>query len=433
MKPVSRIGLTSLSRPPPALGLAWPYCNLCRKHEPAAIEALAGTAELDWPEADLSPRMMLAAHSFVEAQIEKANHERKAIPQNDAAQADSRQQLKKILGVVDERVTPRMETFGDAENPAIVFETEDYQVFQVRWPVLASVQGEGLWVRQREAPVGHVVLVPDANQHPEDLFGFSQTDEAPLREVTIGRRLAENGFSIIIPAIVSRNSLATTDARRQQAEYSQREWIYRQAFHMGRHVIGYDLQRVLAAVDWLQSHEEAKKIGIAGYGEGGLIALHAAAIDPRITTAWVSGYFNSSNAVWNEPIYRNVWSRLLQFGNAQVASLIAPRRLIIEHSEFPAVKDHKGELQTPSLAGLREEFESIPQHEQMLRSCTGQTTRLSVPTRQPGWQNFASPSGNQHVNSSSWCQPWIAACPHSSGQTKEPYGALGNWKLMSRP
>jgi len=47
-----------------------------------------------------------------------------------------------------------------------------------------------------------------------------------------------------------------------------REWIYRQAFHMGRHIIGYEVQKVLAAVDWFRSRNPNIKIGVAGYAEG---------------------------------------------------------------------------------------------------------------------------------------------------------------------
>ncbi len=36
--------------------------------------------------------------------------------------------------------------------------------------------------------------------------------------------------------------------------------------------------------------------------------------------------------------------RLRQFGNAEVAALISPRKLVIEHCEFPAVTGHKGAL-----------------------------------------------------------------------------------------
>ena len=55
---------------------------------------------------------------------------------------------------------------------------------------------------------------------------------------------------------------------------------------MGRHVIGYEAQKVLAAVDSFRSRRgAAAKIGVVGYAEGGLVALYAAAIDPRIDGA----------------------------------------------------------------------------------------------------------------------------------------------------
>ena len=73
-------------------------------------------------------------------------------------------------------------------------------------------------------------------------------------------------------------------------------------------------------------------IGVIGYGEGGLIALYSAAVDTRIQTTAVSGYFQSRQEVWREPIYRNVWGLLHEFGDAEIASLIAPRPLVIETS-----------------------------------------------------------------------------------------------------
>jgi len=76
---------------------------------------------------------------------------------------------------------------------------------------------------------------------------------------------------------------------------------------------------------------------VVGYGEGGLVAFYSAALDPRIDAALVSGYFGSRQRVWEEPIYRNVFGLLKEFGDAEIASLIAPRTLIVEHSEWPKV------------------------------------------------------------------------------------------------
>src|SRR5206468_9028420 len=117
-----------------------------------------------------------------------------------------------------------------------------------------------------------------------------------------------------------------------------REWIYRQAYQMGRHVIGYEVQKVMAAVDWVKEQEPAgaeSKVGVVGYGEGGLIAFYAAAADPRIDAALVSGHFGPRQHVWSEPIYRNVWGLLHEFGDAEIATLIAPRGLVVEHSMGP--------------------------------------------------------------------------------------------------
>ena len=96
---------------------------------------------------------------------------------------------------------------------------------------------------------------------------------------------------------------------------------------MGRHVIGYEVQKVLAAVDWIKRRAGPDaKVGVAGYGEGGLIAFYAAAADPRIDAALVSGYFGPRQRVWAEPIYRNVWGLLREFGDAEIATLDRPAR-----------------------------------------------------------------------------------------------------------
>ena len=125
-----------------------------------------------------------------------------------------------------------------------------------------------------------------------------------------------------------------------------REWIYRQAYELGRHIIRYEVQKVLAAVDLFEQARtnvppgasgSTTAIGVAGYAEGGLIAFYASALDTRISAALVSGYFDSRQQVWGKPIYRNVFGLLDEFGDAEIASLIAPRATIIELSAVPKI------------------------------------------------------------------------------------------------
>jgi dienelactone hydrolase len=101
------------------------------------------------------------------------------------------------------------------------------------------------------------------------------------------------------------------------------------------------------------------KLGVAGYAEGGLVAFYAAAVDPRVDAALVSGYFECRQRLGAEPIYRTVWGLLREFGDAEIATLIAPRGLVVEHSAVPEVHGQKGDWTTPKFESVQAEFQRI--------------------------------------------------------------------------
>jgi dienelactone hydrolase len=340
---------------------AWAVAGFAQAPNP-----LPGTASLDWPEEDLSTRMMDGAHQFVERKIAEAASARKDFWTVNAASnsfRENREHLRTILGAVNPRVGWRMERFGDDANPALVAETPLYRVYQVRWGVLDGVDGEGLLVEPKQGASARVVAIPDADQTPEQIMGLAPGVPA---EQQFARRLAESGCQLIVPVLVDRHPLATNDEQIKRSQQSNREWLYRQAFHMGRHIIGYEVQKVEAAADWLSSQNEAIKttkqvppIGIAGYAEGGQIALYAAALRSGVRATLVSGYFDSRDRVWSEPIYRNVWGFTKRFSDADLARLIWPHHLVIEHSSSPTIEGHKGNWQTPSDQNVAAEFARI--------------------------------------------------------------------------
>jgi dienelactone hydrolase len=116
---------------------------------------------------------------------------------------------------------------------------------------------------------------------------------------------------------------------------SDREFLYRSAYELGRHLIGYEVQKVLAGVDWFKQEKANGKVGVMGWGEGGMLALYSAALDTRIEAALVSGYFGKREGLWREPMERNVWALLEQFGDAQVAWMAHPRALFLETAPGP--------------------------------------------------------------------------------------------------
>ena len=311
-------------------------------------EPLPNTSPLKWPEDDLSERMMNGAHAFVERQIEESLGKRKGHWDYDLSSAEAyvksiepnRARFRKMIGVVDERMEPGLEFFGDDRSPALVAEMDTFRIFQVRWPVLEGVFGEGLLACPKKGASKHVVYLPDADQTPEQTLGLAPGLTADMQ---MPLHLAMKGVEVLVPALVNRSRLETTDTRLKRSDQTHREWVYRQAFHMGRHVIGYEVQTALAAVDGFETRRKSGgRIGVGGYGEGGLIALYAGACDTRIDTTYVGGYFGSRQKGWSEPIYRNVFGLLREFGDAEIATLIAPRELRTESSFAPEVENHKG-------------------------------------------------------------------------------------------
>lgn len=333
--------------------------------EPPRGAPLPQTAPLDWPEADLSTRLMDGAHAFAERQIAESVAQRPARWSRDFSSPTAyeksvepnRARFRTILGLADPRLPAALERYGDDTQPALVAETARYRVWQVRWPVLDGVWGSGLHVEPTTPPVAQAVLIPDADQTPEHSLGLAP-GLAPAAQAA--RRLAENGFELLLPVTLSRAKLTTDDAQLRKSDQTHREWIYRQAFHLGRHVIGYEIQIALAAADWLRTrHGGTLPLGIAGYAEGGQTAFYAAAVDARFSAALVSGYFDSRQQVWSEPIYRNVWGLLREFGDAEIAGLILPRSLLVEHSIVPTVTGHKGDWRTPAFTRVQAEIARV--------------------------------------------------------------------------
>ena len=306
---------------------------------------LAGTKPL-LTTGDLSAEMVAAIDRFLLREIDAAEKARTNFWKRDFSSreayeksiAPNRERLRKVIGAVDERMpVSALELVGTTARPAKLIETERFIAHAVRWPVFEGVHGEGLWLQPKGAVVARIVALPDAGQAPEQLAGLLP---GLPPEAQFARRLAENGCEVLVPVLIDLADTFSGNAKLKRfTNQPHREWIYRQSFEVGRHVIGYEVQKVLAAVDWFAAQSDSPKspIAVAGYGEGGLIALHVAALDSRINAALVSGYFDARERVWAEPIYRNVVGLLREFGDAEIASLIAPRPLIVEHAEVPKV------------------------------------------------------------------------------------------------
>ncbi len=313
-----------------------------------SVSGPADTAPLTL-EGDLASRMVDGLDRFLLGQIaaEAASRPERLTLDLTSAEAlqkslePQRQRLAKILGTTDARLPfTAPEIIAPAGEGSAVAAGATFSVFAVRWPVLgdpspqgqglASIVAEGLLLEPAGTAKAAVVVIPDAGQTPEQLAGL-QPGLEPAQQTA--RLLAESGCRVMVPAVVSRQR----EKRLNRADLTQREYLHRAAFELGRTLAGYEVQTVLSLVDWYSRDPARLPIGVYGHGEGGMEALFAAALDTRIQVCGVSGFFGPREQSWREPIERNFFGLLRHFGAAELAALTAPRDLLVIPEAGPVV------------------------------------------------------------------------------------------------
>ena len=357
-------------------------------------QTLHGTTPLT-VEGDLAAQMVEVLDGYVSRAVANSVEGREGLWNRDYSSHNAytesvepnRARLQKRIGCLDPRLPIEELTYiATTKTAARLTEDENYTVSRVRWQVFEEVEGEGLLLEPKQnVPItAQIVALPDADWTPETIAGI--TDELPAN-IQFARRLAKAGCRVVVPLLINRDdTYSGNPTLGAMTNQPHREFIYRMAFELGRNIIGYEVQKVLSLVDWMSQSDAP--IGVIGYGEGGLIALYSAAVDTRIQATAVSGYFQSRQEVWREPIYRNVWGLLHEFGDAEIASLIAPRPLVVETSRGPevagppSVRDGRGgaapgQLVSPPIHAVESEFERAHGFYQMLDS--GDALRLVSP------------------------------------------------------
>ena len=278
----------------------------------AQRSALPNTALLK-ADVDFADMTVSGADAFVLKKIEASRDSRKP----------TAKELAEILGLtLDARITdPKIEYIDTLSGPRA--EADSFRVFRVRWRAFRDVYGYGLLLEPKGNTVrATVVAIPDADQEPEQIAGLG---DLPENFRPFACDLAANGCRVLVPSLISR-------AENQYA-MTMREYLHRSAYELGRTLIGYELQKVLSGT--LAIRENAVPCGVVGWGEGGRLALYAGAVDQDFSAVWISGYFGPREAVWNEPADRTVFGLLKNFGDAEIASLIGPEKLVLEFSHYP--------------------------------------------------------------------------------------------------
>src|SRR5262249_30981084 len=117
----------------------------------AHAQALPGTKLLEGKE-DFAKVMVQGIGKWLDRETAASVAKRKELWKADYTNVEAyrksvqpnRERLRKILGLVDERLSPKLEYVGEPSRSTPVATANTFKVYAVRWAVLPGVDGEGL-------------------------------------------------------------------------------------------------------------------------------------------------------------------------------------------------------------------------------------------------------------------------------------------------
>ena len=374
-------------------------------------------------EGDLASLMVDGIDRFLLREIEKTAATRSERFQVDTSSPEAyeaslkphREKLAKCLGIRDARLpfdAPEI-VVGVGGDP-VMAQSEKFTVQAIRWPVLSdpspqgaglpSINGEGLLLTPKGDVVANIIVLPDADQTPEQMCGLAESN---AEDSQVARLLAESGYRVVIPALISRHR----EKRLGRADLTNREYLHRAAFELGRTLAGYEVQMSLSIVDWFKTASPDIPVGIFGYGEGGMLALFAGGLDTRIDTTVVGGFFGPRDGSWNEPIDRNFSGLLQDLGAQELAMLVRPRSLLIDSSRGPDVElagngGGPAELTSPKPAAAAAELEKVAERLKALAGKLKDSEKFGsnpvfdklVQSLKGSGQDFSAPTSDLTIN-----------------------------------
>ena len=254
----------------------------------------------------------------------------------ESSMSEHRRHLRTMLGLIE--VTPQK------ADVKVLQESGSLRIERVRI-VLDGDFGVNALVFLPEGSnrKAAVIAIPDADQSAEEFAGIAEgMATAGWLLDLLGR-----GVAVAIPEMVERRADHPLCAK--SGGNDRRMMLWRLGFIAGRTLVGMEVQQVVALVDYLAAQPEidGNKIDVWGEGQGGMTALYAAAMDGRLARVTAQDYFQQREESWKEPVDRVLYGQLNEFGDAEVAALIAPRPLkIVTRSEGPvAFASARAELQ----------------------------------------------------------------------------------------
>lgn len=222
-------------------------------------------------------------------------------------------------------------------------EYENYTLEKVKFNSSKEIEVVGylLTPKDVELPSPLVIAVPGHGYGMKDAVGLNP--DGTEKEVSSGYMkdfgliLVKNGFITFVIEQLGFGERREEDIKKGWDKSSCRAYSF-WALMLGKTLIGLRVWDVIRTIDLFMENYEVRKdsIGIYGISGGATTSLFASALDDRIKATVISGYLNTfrGSILSIHHCECNYIPGLLKYGEMyDVASLIAPRNLFIEHGK----------------------------------------------------------------------------------------------------
>ena len=201
------------------------------------------------------------------------------------------------------------------------------------------VLGYLLTPRDSAPPHAAVICVPGHGRGVDDIVGIDaqgrDRTNKPGYQHDFAIQVVEHGMAAVAIEPLAFGCRRDPVTRKKGAEATACQPSAGAALLLGQTMLGWRVYDVMRTIDWIETRKEldAHRVGCMGISGGGEVTTFAAALEPRIRAAMISGYLNTfrdcimslSHCIDNYVPGILNWAEMYD-----VAGLIAPRPLFVE-------------------------------------------------------------------------------------------------------
>jgi dienelactone hydrolase len=258
--------------------------------------------------------------------------------QAEAWQKQLRPKIAELLGGFPDRGGPlKPQTLEVRDFPG--YKREKF-VFESRPGV--AVLGYLLTPAGKTGPLPAMICVPGHGRGVDDIVGIDdkgndRTDKAGYQH-DFAIQAVENGMAAVAIEPMAFGCRRDPKNIARGLGSSSCQPAAGAALLLGETMIGWRVFDVMRTIDWIETRRDldSKRVGLVGISGGGTCTTFAAAVEPRIQVAYISGYLNffRDSILSLSHCIDNYVPGILKWAEAyDVAGLIAPRPLFIESGE----------------------------------------------------------------------------------------------------